>query len=135
MAASPGRGSRASSALVTRIIPGVQYPHCAADSSANARCTGCRPATPAAAPGSARPSIVVTARPATDPAVIWQDLTGSPSISTVHAPQAPSPQPGLAPVRPRRSRTAASSGIEPGSSAVRPVDGDGDLTVHGSASS
>ena len=112
MAPSAGLGWEASSAIVLKTMPGVQNPHWAALSSANARCTGCSPVlTPAS------PSIVVTVRPATDPAVRWQDLTGSPSTKTVHAPHAPSPQPSFAPVRPSRSRSAGSNGTEAGSSA------------------
>src|SRR5450432_485566 len=53
--------------------------------------------------------MVVIGRPATDPAGCWQARTGSPSTSTVQAPHAPSPQPGLAPVSPRSSRSAQSS--------------------------
>src|SRR5690348_11760730 len=84
-------------------MPGVQYPHCTAPSATNAACTGCR-ASP-----SASASTVVTARPIAAVAGVTQARTGSPSRSTVQAPHTPSPQPGLAPVRPSSSRRNQSS--------------------------
>ena len=82
-------------------MAGVQYPHWKACSSARACWTGCnrRP--------SASPSTVVTERPATSAADVWQASTGVPSTSTVHAAHSPSPQPGLVPVRPRSDRSTA----------------------------
>jgi hypothetical protein len=73
-------------------MPDVQYPHWVAGSAASVRWTGCS-RSPA---GPASPSIVVTERPATSPALVRQARTGAPSTRTVHALQAPSPQPGLA---------------------------------------
>lgn len=57
-------------------------------------------------------------RPATEPAVRWQDLAGSPSSKTVHAPQAPSPQPSFGPVKPTWSRSTVSSTADAGTDAV-----------------
>ena len=57
------RDAPASSAAARSAMPGVQYPHCDARSAISARCTGCS-GSPAA---SARPSIVVTDRPAASP--------------------------------------------------------------------
>src|SRR5436190_9113040 len=36
------------------------------------------------------------------------EFTGSPSMSTVHAPHSPSPHPSLVPVRPQSSRSTSS---------------------------
>ena len=47
-------------------------------------------------------------RPATPAAVGWQASTGVPSTSTVQALHSPSPQPGLAAVRPRPDRGSPS---------------------------
>src|SRR5207302_10487897 len=52
-----GRGFSSSSDLAASRMPGVQYPHCAAPSSANATWSGCR------SEPFAIPSIVVIARP------------------------------------------------------------------------
>ena len=53
--------------------------------------------------------MVVISRAATAPSLVMHERAGSPSISTVQAPQRPSPQPYLAPVRPRSSRSTPSS--------------------------
>ena len=66
------------------------------------------------------PSMVVIA-PSTEEPVSWQDRAGWPSTSTVQAPQAPSPQPGLAPVRPSWSRSAASKGTDAGTVTTVPL--------------
>ena len=53
---------------------------------------------------SASPSTVRTSRPSTSAASTRQEFTSRPSSSTLQAPQLPSLQPSLAPVRPRASR-------------------------------
>ena len=73
-------------------MPGVQIPHCAAPISTNARCSGDEP------PPRARPSTVTIRAPCAWAAGTRQRMTGSPSISTVHAPHSPSPQPSFVPV-------------------------------------
>src|SRR5262249_42372894 len=52
--------------------------------------------------------MVVVDLPCASEARIWQDLTGWPSTSTVHAPHCPSPQPYLVPVRSSLSRRTVS---------------------------
>src|SRR6266545_2235168 len=59
----------------------------------NACCSGC------SRPSCATPSIVSTAWPLTNTVGVRHALTGSPSSSTVHAPQTPIPQLSLVPVR------------------------------------
>ncbi len=56
------------------------------------------------ASSSLRPSIVSIERPSVCPTAVRQAQTGSPSISTVQAPQSPASQPTLTPVRPHCSR-------------------------------
>src|SRR6476619_3565730 len=73
-------------------MPGVQYPHCRPWCSRNAACIGC------SASPSARPSMVVTARPSACAASTVHDFTDSPSSSTVHAPHEVESQPMLVPV-------------------------------------
>ena len=78
----------------------MQNPHCRAWHSR-------RPAAPATARrcrARASPSTVVTCWPSTETAKIRQDRTGSPSSSTVQAPQTPCSQPTWVPVRPRSWR-------------------------------
>jgi hypothetical protein len=48
--------------------------------------------------------MVTTGASRTAPTMVTQERRGVPSISTVHAPQRPSPQPYLAPVSSRSSR-------------------------------
>src|SRR5690606_5366665 len=52
-------------------------------------------------PSVSIPSMVTTLLPAISPTAVMHDLTGSLSISTVHEPQNPIPQPNLVPVRPK----------------------------------
>src|SRR6266542_2505735 len=59
----------------------------------NACCSGC------SRPSCATPSIVSTAWPLTNTVGVRHALTGSPSSSTVHAPQTPIPQRSWVPVR------------------------------------
>src|SRR5205823_1087892 len=58
-----------------------------------------------------RPSMVVIFLPATADSGVLQDLVGVPSICTVHAPQSPTPQPNLVPVKPSLSRSTQRSGM------------------------
>jgi hypothetical protein len=91
-----GFGLRSSSALAAMSMPGVQKPHCAAKPSMNASWRGWK-----ALPWR-RPAAVSTARPAQASASIRQARWGSPSISTVQAPQVPCPQPALGEVSPAK---------------------------------
>ena len=43
--------------------------------------------------------------------LIWQERIACPSTNTVHAPQSPSPQPNLVPVRLAPQRSAHSKGV------------------------
>src|SRR5205807_8224606 len=79
-------------------IPGVQKPHCRPWCSWKDRWSGW------SSPPEASASIVVTSRPSACTASSVQDLTDSPSISTVHAPQLEVSQPTLVPMSPSRSR-------------------------------
>ena len=80
-------------------MPGVQNPHCRPWFSRNACWTAL------IVPSSAtRPSAVVTERPLAWTASTVQDLTDSPSSSTVQAPQDVVSQPTFAARRPRVSR-------------------------------
>ncbi len=84
--------------------PGMQKPHCTANWSTKACCSGW--SSPSAV---ARPSIVVTAAPWARAAGTRQDRTATPSRCTVQAPHSPSAQPSLVPVRPTSSRSQSSS--------------------------
>ena len=95
-----GRSTAVSSAVAETICPGVQKPHCSASSATNASWS--------AAAVSPSPSIVVTSRPSAAATGSRQEATARPSSSTAHAPHAPSPQPCLAPVKARSSRSTAS---------------------------
>src|SRR5688572_30207788 len=64
-------------------------------------------------------SMVVTLLPATSEMGVTHVTCGLPSISTVHARQAPSPQPYLAPVSCRSSRRTSSRGRPGGESVCR----------------
>jgi hypothetical protein len=92
--------------------PGVQKPHCDPWHCTIASCAGCK--VPSAA---ARSSTVHSAMPSTECASRMQLLmarycmrpaSASP-ITTVQAPQSPSPHPSLVPVQPRSSRSTSSS--------------------------
>src|SRR5689334_4882072 len=82
--------------------PGVQKPHSNASCARNDFCTGCSALMPI-------PSTVVIDLFAADPAGIRQLTAGSPSTSTVQAPQTPAPQTSLVPVRSSASRTTSTS--------------------------
>src|ERR1044072_1460086 len=68
----------ASSALVAKIIPGVQKPHCSPCLAQNASCTG------SSFPSGATPSIVVPDEPSACAARHVHDFTATPSSITVH---------------------------------------------------
>ena len=57
----------------------------------------------------AMPSMVPILRPSASAPSTRQEQTRRPSTVTLQAPQSPVPQPSLAPVRPRRSRSTSSS--------------------------
>ena len=83
------------------------------------RPTRSRPvAARAACRSRASPSIVVIL-PFASEIGIWQERMARPSISTVHAPHAPIPQPYLAPFRSSVSRSTQSNGVSPAASTVR----------------
>src|SRR6185437_3353558 len=105
MSASLGRRLPASSAVADMTCPDWQYPHCGTSSFCHAVCT-------ALASRVARPSIVVTSAPSLiDDSGVWHERVGLPSISTVHAPQRPRPQPYLVPVSFSESRRIHKSGV------------------------
>src|SRR4051812_4117930 len=84
-------------------MPGVQKPHWSA---------ACRVKTSSSRSKSGRsasPSIVRTSEPAASAARKQQELTGSPSTSTVHEPQTCTSHERLAPVSPSPSRSTSSS--------------------------
>src|SRR5947208_989814 len=94
------------SATALTIWPGVQKPHCTASARTNASTIG----------WSRSPSIVVTAWPATRWASVMHESVGSPSTSTVQAPQWPSLHATFVPVRPMRSRRSSASDVPIGAS-------------------
>ena len=55
--------------------------------------------------------MVVIRRPSALARLIWQAACASPSTSTMQAPQSPTPQPYLVPVRFIASRRAHSNGV------------------------
>jgi len=59
---------------------------------------------------------MVVTSPQTSPSATWQERTASPSIWTVQAPQAATPQPYLVPVRFSASRSTQSRGTSSGRS-------------------
>ena len=77
-------------------MPGVQKPHCRPWVSRKACCSGW-----SSSGLSARPSTVCDLVPSAWTASIRQERTGSPSSSTVQAPQTPCSQPTWVPVRPQ----------------------------------
>ncbi len=101
---------RLSSATAAMIWPGWQKPHCATSCSSHASCTGWSRSP------SARPSIVVTERPATEATGVTQGLKASPSRWLVQALHTSIPQPYLGPRIPSRSRSIHSSGRSSGAS-------------------
>src|SRR3989440_5139360 len=96
--------------------PGVQYPHCRPWHSWNACCTG--PSPPS---GARQPSTVVTSAPSTVTANNRHERTGSPSSSTVHAPQTPCSHPTWVPVYPRSCRRKSDSSRRASTVAVRRI--------------
>src|SRR4051794_39812892 len=104
MSASVGCGLVPSNAAAAMICPGWQNPHCATSSSIHACCTGW------SVPPPARPSIVVTARPAQSATGVMHGLNAPPSRWLVHALHTPTPQPYFGPVTPSRSRRTHSNG-------------------------
>ena len=88
------------------IMPGVQKPHWKPCAARKAAWTGWNVAGSASSGrhGPARPSMVVTLRPAARKAGIRQLCTGSPSRWTVQAPQSPASQPFLTPNQPASRR-------------------------------
>src|SRR2546421_2446244 len=87
--------------------PGVQKPHCVASAFTNAPTSG----------WSRRPSIVVTS-PSTVCASVMHESTGTPSTSTVQAPQWPSLHAIFVPVRPSSSRRTAARLVSTGTSTL-----------------
>src|SRR5437868_6246337 len=95
------------------ITPGPQKPHCSEPFSSNAFWMGWRRSCVAS------PSIVRTSRPSACPASIRHEFTSLPSTITVQAPQSPTSQPSLAPVRLKLSRRSLRSVVSDGTDAVR----------------
>src|SRR5438874_2132957 len=83
-----------------------------APTSRKASCKGC------SLPLCSTPSIVVICLPAQSPTWVVQDRVALPSIVTVQAPQRPSPQPYLLPLRSRSSRKTLSR-LRAGSTSTR----------------
>src|SRR5215813_2001378 len=104
MSSRVGFGFSASSACATRIMAGVQYPHCKPCVSQKASCNGDNSPGP-----GVTPSIVVIGVPSACGANIRHARTATPSNRTVQAPQTPCSQPACAPLRPRCSRRQSSS--------------------------
>jgi len=92
-----------SKAVAATSIPGVHAPHCAAPWVRNA-CCNLEPTFV-----SASPSTVVTSHPSACPVATRHAQTGSPSSSTVQAPQSPASHPTLVPVSPSSSRSTRES--------------------------
>ena len=74
-------------------MPGVQNPHC----NACSRLKAARSSTAISSLSS--PSMVVTSAPPQAPAKVMHERTGSPSTSSVQAPQTPCSHPRCVPVR------------------------------------
>src|SRR5512146_192121 len=91
---------RSSSAVAAISMPGVQMPHCAAPWRKNESCS-----RPNSGERAGNPSTVVISQPSAWPAATRHAVTGSPSSSTVHAPQSPAAHPPLVPIRHRLSRS------------------------------
>src|SRR5215210_1783205 len=113
ISSSDGRGVRSSSAVAVMIMPGVQHSHWRPCSSLNPCCKRLRSAP------LETPSIVVTSCPFALTASTVQDLTGSPSRCTVHAPQLEVSHPQWVPVSPRVSRMKWTSKSRGSTSASR----------------
>src|SRR5262249_22296070 len=105
-------GFRSRSEAAVSIMPGVQKPHCRPWCSLKASWIGSSPPAPS-------PSTVVTSRPSVCTANIVQDLIGTPSSKTVHAPQLGGSHPTWGPVSPKFSRTRWTSRVLGSTSAPR----------------
>src|SRR6266487_2263937 len=90
---SSGCGCSCKKAYVLMIKPGVQYPHCAAPSSANASWIGW------SFPSCARPSMVNKSEPSAWAASIQQELMERPSRSMPQPQQSPVPQMSFVPLK------------------------------------
>src|SRR5581483_2369727 len=99
ISSSVGAGFDSTSDTALTICPGVQKPHCNASARTNESTIG----------WSRRPSIVVIFEPSTACASVMHDSVGTPSTSTVHAPQWPSPHATFVPVSDSSSRSASAS--------------------------
>ena len=97
------RGCVASRYFAAIRNPGVQKPHCKAACSRNFACNGCS-LSPVAMPSMVSMRWPVASAPSTR-----HEHTNRPSRMTLHAPQSPVPQPSLAPMSPRWSRSTSSS--------------------------
>src|SRR6476660_680214 len=113
MSSRVGFGFSASSACATRIMAGVQYPHCMPCVSQKASCNGDNSPGP-----GVTPSIVVIGVPSACGANIRHARTATPSNRTVQAPQTPCSQPTCAPLRPRCSRRQSSNVVRGSTSSV-----------------
>src|SRR5512137_1059284 len=111
MSASVGRGFFESSAAAAMSCPDWQYPHWGTSPAIQAFWSGWSPFADS-------PSMVVIRCPAASLTGSWQDRTGSPSSSTVHAPHCDRPQPNLVPVSPSASRRTQRSGVSVATSTV-----------------
>src|SRR6266542_4268204 len=110
---SLGSGVAASRALAASIMPGVQKPHCRPCSCLKAAWMGW------SWPSVSSPSTVSTARPSACTARKVQDLMGTPSTSTVQAPQPEVSQPRWVPVSRSSSRRKWASSRRGSPSALR----------------
>src|SRR3569623_3478568 len=104
ISSSLGCGVVLSIAAAAITFPGTQKPHWLTFSARNAAWIGWLRSCDS-------PSIVVTKLPSIDPIETRHDFFGLPSMSTMHAPQCPVPQPYLVPVRFDASRSAHSNGV------------------------
>src|SRR5512137_2572233 len=104
MSASVGRGFFESSAAAAMSCPDWQYPHWGTSPAIQAFWSGWSPVADS-------PSMVVIRCPVASLTGSWQDRTGSPSRSTVHAPHCDRPQPNLVPVSASVSRRTQRRGV------------------------
>src|ERR1043166_5925056 len=103
---SVGTGFAVRSATALMICPLWQYPHCTTSCSTQASWTA-RPTRPCP-----MASIVTIGRSATSSTGTRQERVATPPRCTVHAPQAPMPQPYLVPVILSSSRRTHRSGVD-----------------------
>ena len=88
--------------LVATMNPGVHTPHCKAACLRNSSWIGCSPSR------GAMPSTVVMDLPSASTASTRHELTSTPSMITLHAPQLPLLHASFVPVRPSASRKTSS---------------------------